>query len=79
MSDKQLLNQKYGMVISARGAGRLTAEKHEKMQGLRKAVESELYKKYAVYDGQKLVGYVISNEVSEDAGEYFDECEWVEI
>lgn len=56
MTDKQLLNQKYGMVISARGAGRLTAEKHE-----------------------KLVGYVLSNEVLEGMEVYFDECEWVEI
>lgn len=66
---KQELNAKYG----------LSAEKHIKMRGLRQAVESELYKKYALYYRNKLIGYVMLNEVADTTQTYINECEWQEL
>lgn len=58
----------------------LSSEAHERKQGLRKAVESELYEKYALYYGAKLVGYIMLNETYRMyEPELIGQCELVEI
>lgn len=69
LKEKQELNAKYG----------LSAEKHIKMRGLRQAVDSELYKKYALYYGNKLIGYLMLNEVVDTMQNYIDDCEWQKL
>lgn len=54
----------------------LTAEKHKNFQGLRLAIDSELYSKRALYVGNKLVGYLMLNECADLKGCHVDDMEW---